>query len=130
MITPAEIVSQMQEREARDPEAMWWPDKSEVLRWVENDLERMGSLFDALAAFIARGYAKRDLSFELCDGIVNGIYAAVLELPLTPVPPLFYDVFLAFDAGEYPHRGDDASVNPIAKYTDPRIREIVECLTA
>ncbi|WP_165356246.1 hypothetical protein [Sphingosinicella sp. BN140058] len=48
-----------------------------------------------------------------------------MENPPSEMPPLFHEVFLAFDAGEYPHRADPLSVDPVAKYTDPWISEIV-----
>ena len=125
-MTPTEIVSRMRERVARDPESFWWPDKAEVLHWVADDVGQVRSLFEEVAEFIARGYENGNLSFDLCDGIVNGMYASFLELPLTQMPPVFYDVFLAFDAGEYDHTGDDTSVNPVEKYTNPQIRKVLE----
>src|SRR5688572_33369831 len=86
MISAAQIVSEMREREQRNPEANWWPNKSDVLGWVENDFKRIAALSDEVAAFIARGYENGSLSFTLCDGIANGMYAAFMELPLTEMP--------------------------------------------
>src|SRR3954464_6160157 len=107
MSVAAAVLSEIAEREQRDPEAMWRPDKSDLLRWVEGNLERVGPLLDEAAAILATRYERGSLTFEFCDGVVNGLYAAFTEWPLPQMPPLFYDVFLAFDAGEYPHDGDD-----------------------
>jgi len=117
MLDAAAIVVELAEREQRDSEGKWRPGKSDVLRWVDGDLERVGPLLDEAAAILARAYGQDGLTFEFCDDVVNGLYAAFMELSLTEMPPLFYDVFLAFDAGEYPHDGDEAAVDPVAKYT-------------
>ena len=118
----------MIDRERRDPGAVWSLDASDLRRWVANNVEGVGSLCDEIATLLAQGYARRELSFELCDGIVNGLYPAILELEVPWMPTLFYDVFVAFDAGEYPHAEDDPGVSPVRKYTDPAIRDIVEKL--
>jgi hypothetical protein len=36
---------------------------------------------------------------------------------------LFWEVYIAFDAGEFVHPGDDRSVDPVEKYTRPLIDE-------
>jgi hypothetical protein len=36
-----------------------------------------------------------------------------------------HGVFLAFDAGEYVHRGDAAATDPQKKYTRPQLEQIV-----
>lgn len=108
-----------------DPESDWWPGESDVLRWASLNLAAVAPIYEAIAAYVARGYNAGELSFDFCDGIVNGLYDAFLELRLKQMPPLYYDVFLAFDEGEYPHRGDEPGVDPIRKYTNPRIAELV-----
>lgn len=127
-MSAAEIISEMADREQRDPEALWWPDASDLRRWVANDVEAVGSLCDEIAGLLAKGYERRQLSFGLCSGIVNGLYPAILELEVSWMPTLFYEVFLAFDAGEYTHCGDDPGLSPVTKYTDPAIRDIVQKL--
>jgi hypothetical protein len=42
-------------------------------------------------------------------------------------PELFWDVYLAFDAGEYYH-DNDRSIDPVEAFTRPRIAEIVKNL--
>jgi hypothetical protein len=59
--------------------------------WVDGNLERLGPLLDETAAILAKGYERGDLTFKFCDGIVYGPSAAFTELPLTQMPPLFYD---------------------------------------
>jgi hypothetical protein len=40
-------------------------------------------------------------------------------------PPLFWDVFLAFDAGEY-FRAGESHIDPAEKYTRPLIARIID----
>ncbi len=40
------------------------------------------------------------------------------------IPFPFYDVYEAFDAGEY-HRKEDRSDDPVADFTDPMISELL-----
>lgn len=66
----------------------------------------------------------------MCDGIMNDLWGSVLDSIAgrpensVPVPYPFYDVFEAFDAGEY-HRKTDKSDNPVAEHTDPMIAELL-----
>lgn len=86
------------------------------------------AFYNTVGEELVRGYHQGRLAFDFCDGVTNGLYAALIEglsrQPQPPWPDLFYDVFLAFDAGEYPHHGDDAAVDPIEKYTKPLVQEI------
>lgn len=42
-------------------------------------------------------------------------------------PDLFWQVFSAFDAGEF-HRREDKSDDPVAEHTEPAIADIVRSL--
>jgi hypothetical protein len=41
------------------------------------------------------------------------------------MPPFAWEVFNAFDAGEYHHSGDTPDSDPEELYTKPRIREVL-----
>lgn len=128
MHTADQIIREMSDRRRAGPDTLWWPDKSDVLRWASSDPADVRALYEEIAALVARGYDGGALSFDLCDGIVNGLYAAFMELRLTEMPPLYYEVFLAFDDGEYRRPADGEGVDPVKTYTDTRIRQIVETL--
>jgi hypothetical protein len=82
-------------------------------------------LCDAISRQVARGYAEGRLSFGFCDGVMNHLYSYML-LEHDRVPPDFsYSVFLAFDEGEYQHRGDPEDSSPEDLYTKPMIAEIL-----
>ncbi|PCE33506.1 hypothetical protein BZL54_04585 [Burkholderia ubonensis subsp. mesacidophila] len=83
--------------------------------------------FDALALALARGYHDGKLSFAFCDSIVNILVEKVYSDAVAQRdtwPPLFWDVFLAFDAGEF-FRPGERHIDPAEKYTRPLIAAIV-----
>ncbi|WP_131858603.1 hypothetical protein [Bosea sp. BK604] len=100
----------------------------------ETDIHRWSTLFTAgdvdelfrrIADALARGFHRGEIEFELGDFIVNGLHWPMVNRASesTPVHPLLWDVFLAFDAGEF---GED----PIQTKTAPMIAAIVAQLDA
>jgi hypothetical protein len=64
--------------------------------------------------------------FGFCDQVVNDLHA-VISVQNEDRPKLFWDVFLAFDAGEF-FPNDDRSIDPVEAFTRPQIAKIVrEC---
>lgn len=83
--------------------------------------------FDALAFTLARGYHEEQLTFAFCDTVVNILVGNVFSDAVAQRdtwPRLFWDVFLAFDAGEF-HRSGEEHVDPAEKYTRPLITAII-----
>jgi hypothetical protein len=80
-------------------------------------------LFQAIAEALARGFHRGEIEFELGDFIANGFHWPMVARSneSTPVHPLLWDVFLAFDAGEFSSSGED----PVQTKTVPMIAEIV-----
>jgi hypothetical protein len=99
-------------------------------RWHENGDEE-AKLYNDIAAEIARGYTERRFSFEFCDYVANALTGSCMiwsgDRREIPHPELLFRVYDAFDAGENanpslpPH-------DPIKRYTDPMIAEIVAAL--
>jgi hypothetical protein len=85
-------------------------------------LDRSG-LYDALALRLALGFHGNSFDFEFCDAVVNELHG-VITLRNEERPPLFWDVFLAFDAGEFYPNGD-RTIDPVEAYTRPEIEKIV-----
>lgn len=83
-----------------------------------------GELYDRIAIYLARGFYRSKLDFTFCDGIVNDVHAIITRAD-EHRPELFWEVFLAFDAGEvYPN--NDRSRDPVEVYTRPLIAKVVE----
>ncbi|MDR9772571.1 hypothetical protein RJJ65_07865 [Rhizobium hidalgonense] len=84
--------------------------------------------YNSTALRIAQKYQDRELSYEVCDRLMNDLWSGVLtglgESNATELPEPFYGIYEAFDAGEY-HRKTDISDDPIANFTDPMIFELL-----
>jgi hypothetical protein len=87
--------------------------------------------FDAIAIKLARGYHYGLLSYGFCDGVVNLLVGRLYSDALADRdtwPDLFWEIYLAFDQGEY-FRIGERDVDPAEKYTRPLIAEIVASKT-
>lgn len=81
-------------------------------------------LLDEFAVRLARKFDLGEFTFELCDAVANDLYGICLNKRLFEFPPLFWEVFGAFDAGEF-HRKSDRSDDPVGEHTIPMIKEIL-----
>jgi hypothetical protein len=95
-----------------------------VQKWSAEYCVSRTVLYDQIALYLAYGFQKGELSFEFCDAVVNDIFA-ILMSSKEEWPDLFWQVFLAFDEGEYYH-GNNREQDPVAAYTRPQIARIVE----
>lgn len=83
--------------------------------------------YNVMARQLAVGFHEGRFSFWFCDAVVNAVVGFVYDDWLTKgedFPSLFYEVYLAFDAGEVSRQG----VDPIEMYTRPMIAKIVQDL--
>lgn len=85
----------------------------------------VSALLDQLAGHIAHGYREGSWSFEDADGAMNHLWAFLCSRKDFEIPPYFYSVYEAFDAGEYYHSGDMHDVSPEERYTRPLIEKIL-----
>jgi hypothetical protein len=101
--------------------------KEDVIRWAVAESLTLPDFYEKLALYLAKEYHQGRLSFEICDAIVNDLWVVILHEHRGEfkIPEMFYEVFSAFDEGEY-HHSKDKSDDPISDYTDPWIAEILE----
>ncbi len=97
----------------------------DVQRWaggLVND-----DFFNSISLEIARRYHGGLLNFEVCDSIMNDLWRIILRdiKAGARVPDPFFDIYLAFDAGEY-HRTADKSDDPEFDFTRPMIADVLE----
>ncbi len=129
-MTPAQtFIETMRNQFAIDANRPWSIEQTDIDRHTGSNAREELGLYNEVAQALATGFHSGDLTFEFCDAVVNGLYAVLIEglsrEPQQPWPDLFYQVFVAFDEGEYRHKADAADVDPIAKYTKPMIGSIV-----
>ncbi|MET3109562.1 hypothetical protein AAKU67_004486 [Oxalobacteraceae bacterium GrIS 2.11] len=85
---------------------------------------------DQISLQIAKGYLDSTYSFTEADTVMNDIYVYLTHSGLlTEAEVITWDVYLAFDAGEFHHRGDDLSEDPRLKYTKPLLEIAVKKYT-
>ena len=102
--------------------------KALIETWaLENDLQR-GELYDQIAMALAVGFTRSYLDFEFCDQVANDLHA-IMTLADEARPSLFWEVYNAFDEGEYDH-GDGSAQDPVERYTRPQIALVVEKYSA
>jgi hypothetical protein len=101
---------------------------------TEGDVERWSTgcdwsrfqLFEAIARYLALGFNASELSFEFCDAVVNDLSVAVTNTS-GPRPQLFWEVYSAFDQGEFYH-DNNRNEDPVEVYTRPMIARIAESI--
>jgi hypothetical protein len=98
-------------------------DDADLLRWSALHGWSRSQLFEEIAKFLAAGFNASELSFEFCDAIVNDLFHPYIDT-LKPKSELFWDVYLAFDEGEYYH-DSNRQEDPVETYTRPMIARIV-----
>src|SRR5580692_5647206 len=99
---------------------------NDIQRWSALIGEPRSALYEQIAIYLAHGFHSSELDFEFCDAIVNSIHAVIISANENR-PDLFWEVFLAFDAGEYYH-GNNRNEDPAEVYTRPLIARVVETL--
>lgn len=98
---------------------------SDVIEWA-GTLDS-GNFYNATALQIARLYNDGELTYSFCDALMNDLWSAAqagFGAGSNHVPQPFFDIYEAFDAGEY-HRKPDKSDDPVAEFTNPVIAELV-----
>jgi hypothetical protein len=98
--------------------------EADVFRWSTESGWSRRQLFDEIAKSLALGFHTSELSFEFCDAVVNDLVGPVTDTS-GPKPEVFWDVYSAFDEGEYYH-GNNRDEDPVERYTRPMIDRIVK----
>ena len=84
-----------------------------------------GEFCDAFSHRVAHEYAAYRLSFSTADAALNRLHTFFYLRYDSLLPAYSWEVFEAFDEGEYQHDGDADDVNPEDKYTRPQILNII-----
>jgi hypothetical protein len=96
--------------------------EEDIQRWSTVSGWSRSQLFDEIAKSLALGFSTFELSFEFCDAVVNDLFGPVTDTSGSR-PELFWDVYSAFDKGEYYH-GNNRDEDPVETYTRPMIARI------
>lgn len=86
-------------------------------------------VLNELSVIVAEGYLQESLPYDFCDGVMNGIINAVVEVGMAnDMPQPAFSLYQAFDQGEWLRRNDPAETDPSEKYTKPVVEEIMRTL--
>ena len=100
--------------------------EADVQRWAALQGLSRSQLFEEIAMFLAVGFNTSELSFAFCDAVVNDLFGPYTDT-VQPKSELFWNVYLAFDEGEFYH-GNNRDEDPVETYTRPMIARILETL--
>ncbi|MFJ3375799.1 hypothetical protein ACIPLA_12895 [Pseudomonas sp. NPDC086112] len=86
-------------------------------------------VLNELSVAVAEGYLQGSLIYDFCDGVMNGIINAVVEVGMTEdMPQPAFSLYQAFDQGEWIRSNDPPETDPSEKYTKPVVQEIMRAL--
>ncbi|MGF6221303.1 hypothetical protein [Pseudomonas frederiksbergensis] len=86
-------------------------------------------VLNELSVAVAEGYLQGSLIYDFCDGVMNGIINAVVEVGMTEdMPQPAFSLYQAFDQGEWIRSNDPPETEPSEKYTKPVVQEIMRAL--
>ena len=100
--------------------------EADIQRWSALLSQSRSRLYDQVAMNLAQGFYAFELTFVFCDAVVNDLYGVITSAN-ERCPALFWDVYLAFDEGEYYH-GNNQDEDPVEVYTRPMIARVIEGL--
>lgn len=120
-----EVITELKSRHERR-NSDWGIDQADLDRWCASTRCSRRDLLNGIAARLAIGFSKNDLTFEFCDHAVNSLtWVVYSERDPAEWPELFWRTYLAFDGGEYTRAGRSWE-DPIKAYTKPGISLIIE----
>ena len=105
-------------------------EEGEVISFSEKGQMSLDEFAHEFSRDVAQNYWDGLYDYSFCDGAMNWLYGFLtdptyLESNDNTISEFPIEVYLAFDAGEYHHSGDDDSVDPVRKYTDPAIEKVL-----
>ncbi|MFT0869602.1 hypothetical protein [Pseudomonas sp. CAM1A] len=87
---------------------------------------RPAELLNTLSIEAARRFILGEMSFEMGDDIMNGLFTVILDLGMDEqMPQPAFNIYLAFDEGEYQHSGDSEHIKPSECYTRLQLLELL-----
>ncbi|PXA93822.1 hypothetical protein DMC25_03045 [Caulobacter sp. D4A] len=98
----------------------------DVVHWsIDLNLEP-ADVIDRIAAYLVEGFHTGALDYTYCDTVANAVSESTLDLGGSD--SFAWETYLAFDEGEYRHRGE--TDDPVEKYTRPAVAALFAQLRA
>ena len=91
------------------------PLKSSIIeRACEEEKMSLFELYDAFALHVAEKYLSGEYSWRFCDDAMNHLFTYAHPVSLSGMPAFAFEVYSAFDEGEYRPEGEALSKRLIA----------------
>ena len=88
--------------------------KAVIERACETGKKSLFELYDAFAREVAERFSRGEHSWEFCDVAMNSLFTYAHPVSLSGLPPFAFEVYSAFDEGEYREEGEIVSRRLIA----------------
>jgi hypothetical protein len=88
--------------------------------------QTVAQALDLVAKRIIQQYNLGHWQYDYCDAVANSLYQVILFEYDEIQSNLAWEMFLAFDEGEWHHNGDPEDQSPEDLYTRPAIRELIQ----
>ncbi|MGB0900043.1 MAG: hypothetical protein ACPGSN_12365 [Psychrobium sp.] len=90
----------------------------------------LANFINSFSMTVAQQFMADNIDFDVADGAINYVWDFMINDVFgtqegNSVPSPAYDIYDAFDMGEYHHSGDPKNVCPVEKYTKPYLDEIL-----
>lgn len=83
-------------------------------------------LLNQVAIAVARDFLSNTRDFEFGDEVMNALINPIVDVSMhAEMPQPAFDIYQAFDVGEYLHTGDAQDVCPWEKHTRPGLENIL-----
>ena len=86
---------------------------TDIKEMAHEDVQSVRDFCDAFSKRVAVRYLQDDLSWEQGDAVMNHLFNLMISHSGNRVPDFAWEVYLAFDAGEYMEPGGDATTRPL-----------------
>jgi len=113
-----------------DPEHPYALDDHLIHEWMQMFSQPRRCICEVVAAWLVERFANEAIDFEFADGMANDLHHLVVprDAPLGTGhvldyhTPFTWEVYLAFDAGEY---SASREIDPVEAFTKPLVFEIM-----
>jgi hypothetical protein len=103
----------------------------EIIDYCKQNNVSLVEFLDQFSIQIAKKYLSGELDFSFCDHIMNNIFGFMTtdeefyKLNNIDEGPAF-NIYLAFDRGEYYHSEEERNIIPADKYTKPDLIKLIK----
>jgi hypothetical protein len=89
--------------------------KADIERVCEEEKKSLFEFYDAFARIVAEKFAGGEYAWAFCDAAMNSLFTYAHPVSLSGLPAFAFEVYSAFDEGEYHEEGEALSRKLVAE---------------